>query len=144
MENLTFIHRGQFLSKRIVGGIMIIISIGEVLTLKDSMSILGWLSILGFLFLGAINFTRFSGSDKTSVGYGEGTLKIMWRGWIKEVKIPEVEIEKITIRQSGIVISRKGKKPVSLGFYLLDKEQKPEVYAFLIEYARQKNIVLVR
>jgi hypothetical protein len=74
--------------------------------------------------------------------YGEGNLKIKWRGWIREVTIPETEIEKITLASKYVLISRKSKKALRMEINTLKIEQRTIVYEFLIEYARQKNLVL--
>jgi hypothetical protein len=71
-------------------------------------------------------------------------LKIKWRTRIREIIIQDTEIEKIILRNRKIEIQRKGKKAVVLPFgeWLWKLEDKTKVYEFMIEYARQKNLIL--
>jgi hypothetical protein len=39
------------------------------------------------------------------------------------------------------MIKRKDKRPLKITFYLIEKEQKAQVYKFFIEYAQLKNLV---
>jgi hypothetical protein len=60
---------------------------------------------------------------------------------IGEIIIKDNEIEKIILRNKNIEIQRKEKKVV-LSFEQWKLEDKTKVYEFMIEYARQKNLVL--
>jgi hypothetical protein len=144
MENLTFKHTGQLVSKRITGGIVIIIAMVLLIFKKDSLTLFDWLESILFFFLGVIYFTPLSGSDVSFIESGEGNIKIRWRSWFREVMIQDTEIEKITLAKTNVLISRKGKKPVRMAIDTLEKEQKTKVYEFMIEYARQRNLILER
>jgi hypothetical protein len=144
METLTFIHKGHRLSKRIIGGVIILSSIMFLIFGKGSMSLKGWLEAGLFFLVGVVYITPLSGSEKTCLTAGEGVLKILWRGSIKEVSIPNTGIEKITLTGNYILIGRKGKKAKSLDITLLEKDQKTKIYEFMIEYAKQNNLVIER
>ncbi|MGD0342306.1 MAG: hypothetical protein ABSA76_11450 [Bacteroidales bacterium] len=142
MENLTFIHRGQRLSKKIYGGIIIAAAIIFLILDRNSLKLSNWLGSILLIFLGVIETTRLSGSDKSCIGTCEGTLKILWRGWIREISIPDDEIEKITLTKDFILIRRKGKKAKRMYINAMENDQKTQVYEFLIEYSQHKNIPL--
>jgi len=142
MENLTFIHRGQLISKKIAGGLFIICAIIFLIPGKDSLEIIDWIVPVIFCLIGVLNFTPLLGSDKTQIEISEGFLKIIWINKFREITIQETEIENIILSSKNILISRKGKKSLKLELLLLSKEQKTKIYEFLIEYARQKNLVL--
>jgi hypothetical protein len=144
MENLIFIHRGQLLTKRIIGVMFIIIAIMLFILNRDSLKLWDWLESILFILIGVTNLTPLSGSDKTCLGVSNNSLKIRWRGWIREVNITDTEIEKIRLARTYILIMRKAKKEVRIGLDYLEREQKTKVYEYLIEYARQKNIALER
>jgi len=74
---------------------------------------------------------------------GEG-LKIRWFNWLKEKNIPDTEIEKFILGRLYVHINRKDKKPVKLNLEGLEKADKTRLYVFLIEYSKQKNLVLER
>jgi Ca2+/Na+ antiporter len=71
-------------------------------------------------------------------------LKIRWFHWLREKSVPDSEIEKIILGRLYITILRKGEKPVKLILEPLEKEDKTKIYEFLIEYSKQKNLVLER
>jgi len=141
MENLIFVHRGQFISRRILGGILIVFAILSLI-FEDQLTLLDWLRSIFFFLWGALCFTPLAGSHKSCIMYGDGNLKIKWIGWIREVTIPETEIEKITLASKYVLISRKSKKALRVAINTLKIEQRTKVYEFLIEYARQKNFAL--
>jgi hypothetical protein len=106
------------------------------------LSLSDWIrSIVGVL-LGVISFTPLVGNNETSFVVGDGNLKIRWRTRIREIIIQDNEVEKIILRNKKIEIQRKEKKAVVLMFEPWKLEDKTKVYEFMIEYARQKNLVL--
>ncbi|MGD0754751.1 MAG: hypothetical protein ABR927_06785 [Bacteroidales bacterium] len=143
MENLIFKHRGWAWSKRIIGVFWILFGIFNLLFFSDkSLSLSDWIrSIVGVL-LGVISFTPLVGNNETSFVVGDGNLKIRWRTRIREIIIQDNEVEKIILRNKKIEIQRKEKKAVVLMFEPWKLEDKTKVYEFMIEYARQKNLVL--
>jgi len=84
------------------------------------------------------------GNNETRFVVGDDNLKIKWRTKIGEIIIKNNEIEKIILKNKKIEIQRNEKKTVVLlfGEWLWKLEDKTKVYEFLIEYARQKNLVL--
>jgi hypothetical protein len=142
MENLIFKHKGQAVSRKIMAGLMIIIAIFKFIMEIESLKFFDWVFTFFFLLVGIIYFTPLSGSDKSCIQSAEGNLKIRWRNWYREVLIPDIEIEKITLTRFFVKISRKGEKPVRMDIDFLEKEQKTKVYELLIEYAKERNLVL--
>ena len=84
------------------------------------------------------------GNNETRFLVGDDYLKIKWRTKIGEIIIKNKEIEKIILRGKKIDIQRKEKKVVLLSFgeWLWKLEDKTRVYAFMIEYARQKGLIV--
>lgn len=103
-----------------------------------------WLESIVFFLLGVINFTSLSGSHKSEIFVSEKSLTIKWRGWIRKITVPDSEIENITLAGNYFLIMRKGKKALKVFIDSMEKEQKTKVFQFLIDYARQKNLVMVR
>jgi hypothetical protein len=129
MENLLFKYRGWGWIVRIIGIFWILLGIINLLFFLDKPLTLSTLIrpilavIMGFIFC---------------------TPKIKWRTRIRKIIIQDSEIEKIILRNKKIEIQRKGKKAVVLPFgeWLWKLEDITKVYEFMIEYARQKNLVL--
>jgi hypothetical protein len=143
MENLI-INPGKLNSKKIIGGVWILLGIIALFIGKGSLSEKDWTRPIIFWVIGILFLTPLAGSVKSQVEISEGCLKIIWMNWIRTVTIPETEIEKIILAKDGIKIYRKDKKAVKLLIYYMEKEQKNKVYIFFTEYAREKNFVLER
>ncbi len=145
MENLLFKYRGWGWIKRIIGVFWILSGIAGQLFFSDKpLTLLNWIMSTFFVLFGVIFFTPLGGNNETSFVVGDGNLKIKWRTRIREIIIQDTEIEKIILRNKKIEIQRKGKKAVVLQFgeWLWKLEDKTKVYEFMIEYARNKNLVL--
>jgi len=142
MENLIFKHKGWSWIKRIIGVFWIFIGVAELFFSGDPLRLMDWIKSIGFVLLGVLWFTPLVGNSETKLVVGDGILKIKWRTKIREIIIMENEIEKILLKINLIEIRRKEKEPVILIFEKMKLEDKTKVYEFMIEYARQKNIVL--
>jgi len=94
--------------------------------------------------MGVIFFTPLVGPDKPQIEICEGGLKIIWTNWIRKVMVQDSEIESIFLAKNGVMIKRKDKRPLKITFYLIEKEQKTQIYKFFIEYAQLKNLVQER
>jgi hypothetical protein len=142
MENLIFKYKGWSWIKRIIGVFWIFIGVAELFFSGDPLRLMDWIKSIGFVLLGVLWFTPLVGNSETKLVVGDGILKIKWRTKIREIIIMENEIEKILLKNNLIEIRRKEKNPVVLIFEKFKLEDKTKVYEFMIEYARQKNIVL--
>jgi hypothetical protein len=145
MENLLFKYRGWGWAKRIVGIFWILFGIFNLLFFYDKpLTLSDWIWTIAVVLFGVIFFTPLVGNNETSFVVDDGNLKIKWRTRIREIIIQDTEIEKIILRNKKIEIQRKGKKAVVLPFgeWLWKLEDKTKVYEFMIEYARQKNLIL--
>jgi len=145
MENLIFKYKGWGWSMKIIGVVWILLGIAELLFLSDeSLTQSDWIRSISFVLIGVIFFTPLMGNNETRFVVGDDNLKIKWRTKIGEIIIKNNEIEKIILRNKKIEIQRKQKKTLVLPFgeWLWKLEDKTKVYEFMIEYSRQKGIVL--
>jgi hypothetical protein len=139
MENLQ-IKTEYPLTKRIVlgGGLILVAVIMLILdiTLKINL-ITVWIPLFG---IGVLFFTRRLTSHKTQINIGKGFLEIKWPDRVK-INVLESEIDRITLFTKYVLISRKARKDVKLVLY--DKDQETQVFKFLTEYAKEKNLNLI-
>jgi hypothetical protein len=143
MENIIFKHKGYARIKIILGVFWILFGILNILIFYDKpLTLSSWIRSIALVLMGVIFFTPLVGNDETSLLTGDGNLKIKWRTKIRKIIIGDNEIEKIILRNTKIEIRRKGKNAVVLPFEQWKLEDKTIVYEFLIEYARQKNLIL--
>ena len=142
MENLIIEHRRQSISRKVIGGIWILLAIVFLILEKDSLEGKDWVRSIVFFILGIIFFTPLMGSTKSQIKISEGCLNIIWMNWIRTITIMETEIERIVLAKEGVKIYRKGKKAVKILLYGMEKEQKNQVYKFFTEYAQKKNFIL--
>ena len=143
MENLIFKPKGRARSMRIVGVFWILFGIAALLFLSDNpLTLSDWIRSIAYILIGVIFFTPLVGNNETRFEVGDDNLKIKWLTKIREIIIKDNEIIKIILRNKKIEIQRKDKKAVVLLFVQWKLEDKTKVYEFMIEYARQKNLVL--
>ena len=86
--------------------------------------------------------TNGFGLERTWLRTGDNFILIKWINMIAPVQLHDIRIDRIIFERVQIVIRQKSKKPLKLRLDHLEKEQKKEVYEFLIEYSRQRNINL--
>jgi hypothetical protein len=120
---------------------LVLLLLGIILSFvlsEDSFNLSGFIIVL----LWAILF--FIRSDKSRIGSSENCLKIKWVNWFREIVIQDSEIEKIILARLFVSIKRKGKKSAKLSLESLEKNEKTKIYEFLLEYSKQRNLVLER
>jgi hypothetical protein len=145
MEHFIFKHKGWGRIKIITGIFWILFGIFNLLFFYDKpLTLSNWILSAASVLLGVIFFTPLMGNNETSFVVGNDNLKIKWRTKIGEIIIKDNEIGKIILRNEKIEIQRKEKKAIVLHFEKWELEDKKKVYEFMIEYARQKNLVLER
>jgi hypothetical protein len=144
MENLIIEHNKLASNRKMLGCLWIIIAVGSLFVGKGSPAEKDWGRSIAFCIIGLVHFTPLMGSSRSQIEICDGCLKIIWMNWYRTVTIQESEIEKIVLAKDGVKIYRKEKRAVKVLFYLMEKDQKVQVYNFFTEYAHQKNFVLGR
>ncbi len=144
MENLVIEQRGQFIFRRVVGALWIALAIAYLIADIGSIKVMDMVKAAFYLSFGIFLFTPLVGSARSKVEISNGSLKIKWDGWIKTVVVQESYIERIILRKDSVRIIRKEDKPVKVLLYFMGRDHRIRVYKFFTEYARQKNIPLVR
>jgi hypothetical protein len=142
MDNLIIIRKNLSFSRKAIGGFWIIIGIALLIFDKGSLGKVDWGRSIAYFIIGVIFFTPLMGSARSQIEICERCLKIIWITWYRKVTVLDSEIEGITLTAKGILIKRKDKRPLKISFYLIEKEQRVQVYKFFIEYAQLKNLVL--
>jgi len=121
---------------------MIVTSIVWAVSFADSGKIIYLITSIFFAFYGVYQITNGLGLEKCWFRPGEHSLIIKWPNRIKPIQIHDSRIEKISLERLKVVIYQKAMKPLKLNIDFMEREQKKEVYEFLIEYSKQRNIVL--
>jgi len=142
MENLIFRHNKRPIIRivMLLGLLLVLVLLFFIILkprdiwdiLKSVLLTLGYIAVMIFITTPA--------GIKIS---GDG-LNIRWFNWLKEISVPDSEIEKILLGRLYISIVRKGKKPVKLILEPLEKADKTRAYEFMIEYSKQKDLPLER
>lgn len=97
-----------------------------------------------FLLNGIYQITNGLGLERSWFRTGENYLTVKWINMINPVQIHDTRISKIHLTRNSVLIRQKSKKTLKLNISFLEREQKKEVYSFLIEYARKRNLELIR
>jgi hypothetical protein len=95
-----------------------------------------------FALFGIYQITNGFGLERSWFKTGDNFIIIKWIDSIQPVQIHDVSITKISLERSRIIIFRKSGKPLKLNLDFLEREQKNEVYEFLINYSKQRNLTL--
>ena len=144
MENLIIEQRGQFIFRRVLGALMIALAIVFLVTDLGSIKTMDIFRAVFFLCFGILFFTPLVGSARSKAEIFNGSLKIKWDGWIKKVVVQESDIERIILSKDSVRIVRKEGKTVKVLLHFMGRDHRIKVYKFFTEYARQKEIDLVK
>jgi hypothetical protein len=142
MEHLE-IKSGSFTAIR-TGVAILNIAAGAVAFIAslESTKIIVKIAPVFVVFFGIYLLTNGFGLERCWFRTGDNSLIIKWINRINPVQIHDSRIFKISLERIRVMIYRKDNKPLKLDIAFLEKEQKTEVYNFLIEYAKQKNLIL--
>lgn len=125
-----------------LGIFFIIIAILWYISSHESSRIILPLTSIFFAFYGIYQITNGFGLERSWFKTGDGFIIIKWVDSIHPVQIHDISIAKISLERSRIIIFRKSRKPLKLNLSFLEREQKNEVYEFLINYSKQRNLTL--
>ena len=144
MEHLE-IKRGPF--KVIRTGIAILNIVAGVVAFIASLksdNIIIKIAPVFIVFFGIYLLTNGFGLERCWFRTGNNSLIIKWINRITPVQIHDSRIFKISLERTRVIIFRREDKSLNLDISYLEKEQKTEIYNFLINYAKQKNLTLER
>jgi hypothetical protein len=145
MERLE-INNGPFIKIRKWLGIFLLFS-GVALffsSIGEDHRIILLITSCAFALNGIYHLTDGFGLEKTWLISGPDFLTIKWSNKLNPVTIHVGGIREISLTRFSIRISLKSRKPLKLDIGYLDRAQKKEIYQFLIDYANQKNLKLIR
>lgn len=94
------------------------------------------------VFFGIYLLTNGFGLERCWFRTGDNCIIIKWINRLAPVQIHDSRIFKVSLERTRIMIYRKDDKPMKMDLTFLEKEQKREIYEFLINYSKKKNLVL--
>jgi hypothetical protein len=142
MEYFEIKNKGLIKLRRVIAVSVIVIAIVWFFNFLDDGKIFHLLGSIFFVFYGVSVLTGGFGTEKCWFRTGENFLIIKWMNMFKPVHIHDSGIQKISMERMRIVIYRNGRKPLKLNIDFMERDKKTEVYKFLIEYAKKRNITL--
>ena len=142
MEHLE-IKSGPFKAIRTGIAILnIVAGVGAFIASLESDKIIVRIAPVFLVFFGIYLLTNGFGLERCWLRTGDNCIIIKWINRIAPVQIHDSRIFKISLERTRVMIYRKEDKPLKLDLTHVEKVQKTEIYAFLIEYAKQKNLTL--
>lgn len=135
-------NRKFIIARRGLGIFFIIIAILWFITSLESKKIIYPLAALFFAFYGIYQLTNGLGIENCWFKTGDDFIIIKRIDSLSPVQIHDSSITKISLERSRIIIFQKSRKPLKMNLSFLEREQRKEVYDFLINYSEQRNIVL--
>jgi hypothetical protein len=144
MEHLE-VKSGPFsVIKRAIGIINLIAAVMMFIVYYDDKHVILLITSV-VIGLGGIYFIGNGfGLERSWLKKVDNYLIIKWIDKLSPVRVHDTSIEKISLERTRIVICLRLRKPLKLSLNHLERDQKTEVYNFLIEYSKQKNILLER
>lgn len=144
MENLIIKNNTSRVIRKAVAVIFFINGILWILGHIGEWKIYHWVFGITFIFLSIAYFTDMFGTEISYMHSGSDYIKIKWINRIRPVIIRDTDIKILVLTRSKVVIELNGKKPLNLPVDFFEMEQKKDVYEYFIEYARNKNLELIR
>lgn len=144
MEYLTIKYGPFIIVRKVIGVLTLLCAILMLASKPGSIRVFDWILFITFLISGASLLTNGFGIEKSYIQAGEGFLKVKWMNRFRPVLFQESEIEKITLTRFKVIIWVKKKKESEFKMDFLEREQKKDVYDFLIEYTKKSNVDLSR
>lgn len=142
MEHFEIKNRSFLMIRRGLGIFMIAIAIIWFFTFLKTPKIIYPLASFFFLFWGIYQITNGLGLERCWFRTDDNYIIIKWMDRIRPVQIHDSRIAKISLERTKILIYLKAKKPLKLNLGFMEREQKREVYEFLIGYSKKRNISL--
>jgi hypothetical protein len=113
-------------------------------TIGDNHRVILIITSCAFIFNGIYHLTNGFGFEKAWFISGKDFLTVKWTNKLNPVTIHIGGINEISLTRFSVRITRKSRKPLKLDIGYYDNEQKKQIYQFLIDFASQKNLRLVR
>jgi hypothetical protein len=142
MESFEIRNRKFIIARKGLGIFFIIIAILWFITSLESKKIIYPLAAFFFAFYGIYQLTNGLGIENCWFKTGDNFIIIKWIDSLRPVQIHDTGIVKISIERSRIIIFQKSRKPLKLNLSFLEREQRKEVYDFIINYTKQRNLTL--
>jgi hypothetical protein len=142
MEHFEIRNRSFIMIRRGLGIFMIVTAIIWFFAFLESKKIIYPIAGFFFLFYGIYQITNGFGLERSWFRTGDNFVIIKWMNRIMPVQIHDSRIAKISLERNKVVIYQKAMKPLNLNMSFMEKEQKKEVYEFMIDYSKKRNINL--
>ncbi len=113
------------------------------LYIQNTSKIIYLFCFIAFIFYGLYQMTNGLGLERSWFRTGEKYIIVKWTNMIRPVQIHNSRILRIVLTRHSIFIRQKSAKQLKLNINFLEREQKKEVYDFLLEYGKTKNLEVV-
>ena len=145
MEHFEIKNRNYIMIRKGLGIFLILTSLIWVISFAMDTSKITYLIVsVIFTFCGIYQITNGLGLERSWFRTGDNYIIIKWMNKINPVQIHDTRIARIHLTRYSILIRLKAKKPMKLNLGFLEQEQKKEVYEFMIDYAKKRNLELIR
>jgi hypothetical protein len=85
-----------------------------------------------------------TGTEKILIRTDDTSIFIKWVGLIREKQLLFTDIDRISLKKSGVEIERLGEKRMKYNLDNLEVWQKREVYDYFIRFSKEKDIIIER
>jgi len=127
-----------------LGVIMVLVAVTWVVLFFNERKVFDLVLALVFILTGVYHMTDGFGIERSWIRSENNILTIKWMDRVRVWRIPEAEIENISLGRYSILLNIKGIKPYKLKLGYIGVKEKTEIYDFLMGYSKDHNIVIFR
>jgi hypothetical protein len=145
MERLEVISKPFLAIRKWLGIFLIFAGVGLFISSNsEDHRVILVIASFGFIFNGIYHLTNGFGLEKAWLLSGPDFITIKWSNKLNPVTIHVGGIREITLTRFNVIISCKSRKPLKFDIGYLERDKKKEVYQFLIDFANQRDLKLIR
>jgi hypothetical protein len=115
-----------------------------VVSYTENHKILNLIIAVAFIFAGVYNFFNGFGFEKAWIRSGPDFIIIKWSEKLRPVKFLVSGITKVALSRNNIVFHQKTRNPVKFNILFLERDQKKEIYQYMIDFAEKHGLILER
>lgn len=82
--------------------------------------------------------------ERSWIRTGSNSITVKWFDRILPIQIHNNSVARITLERTRIMIDQKNRKPNTFALRNIEKDQRTEIYNFLIEFCKKRDIILVK
>jgi len=145
MEYLEIKDKPVTAARKWLGIFLMVLGIAYlVVSYTENHKILNLIIAVAFIFTGVYNFFNGFGFEKAWIRSGPDFIIIKWSEKLRPEKFLVSGITKVALSRNNIVFHQKSRNQVKFNILFLERDQKKEIYQYMIDFAEKHGLILER